>query len=483
MTRLTATAPAAPTRLGSFVPTRVLTLFLLLALFGCQGQAVPQVTSATPAPSAAPTSPRASDSSPTASTAPPPPTAAVAAPPTTAPFNQAIAKASPAVSIALAVSGDQARQDVDRLAGEIGSRVAGGPEQLRAADYLTRQLEAVGLATERQQFTFPAFTDRGSTLEVTGPRQLSPRTSTLYYSAGGEVEAELVDVGLARSGDFEPVAVRGKIALARRGEVRFGEKVETLAAAGARAVIIANNTSGLFAGSLGTGASLPAVAISADDGDALLGLIQAGRTTARIRVDADVQERAGYNVVGTKSGGPRTVVIGGHYDSVSAGPGANDNASGIATMLEVARVVAGRQYPFTIRFVGFDAEEIGLLGSRHYVGLLNEGQKRAVRAMINLDMVGVGDNLAFAGDSGLVDHAVDRAAAAGIGAGRLGGGGSSSDHASFQAAGIPTLFIHRREDPRYHTAGDQPEYVLPENLAVAGELVLEILDKLAKESP
>ena len=61
-------------------------------------------------------------------------------------------------------------------------------------------------------------------------------------------------------------------------------------------------------------------------------------------------------------------MAGGHLDSVTAGPGINDNASGSATLLEIARQLAGTPPAHTIRFAWWGAEELGLLGSRHYVG-------------------------------------------------------------------------------------------------------------------
>jgi aminopeptidase YwaD len=350
-------------------------------------------------------------------------------------------------------------------------------------DYLASQLEAAGLPTQRQPFTFSGYDERGSSLEVLAPQQLTLATETLVYSRGGEASGEVVYVDLARIGDFDPASVQGKIALAKRGEIRFGDKVANLAAAGATAVVIFNNQPGNFAGSLGGVSGVPSVSLSQSDGEQLLSLIQRVATIVRVKVDAEIQERAGVNLVATRAGGERIVLIGAHYDSVRAGPGANDNASGTATVLELARVIAGREYPFAVRFVAFDAEEIGLLGSAHYASQLGPAERAGMLAMINLDMVGVGDKLSFGGDAILVERAVRLARAAGVSPGRIGGGGgSASDHSSFMAIGVPALFVHRGEDPNYHTANDRAEYVLAEHLDVAGQLVLGLLDELAAEN-
>ena len=83
----------------------------------------------------------------------------------------------------------------------------------------------------------------------------------------------------------------------------------------------------------------------------------------------------------------RVFVIGAHYDTVNATPGADDNASGVAGMLEMARVLRSRPLPMTVRFVGFPFEEIGLLGSRQTAsGLADAGVP--VVGMVSFDMIG-----------------------------------------------------------------------------------------------
>src|SRR5439155_19212893 len=129
---------------------------------------------------------------------------------------------------------------------------------------------------------------------------------------------------------------------------------------------------------------LPTAMLSGQEGEALKVLVDAGPQRAHLAVAGQVQELVGRNVVARKPGASgKTVVVGGHYDSVPTGPGANDNGSGTAVTLEVARVMAGRDYPHTLEFVAFDAEELGLLGSEYYVGQLTPEQRQAVVAMIN----------------------------------------------------------------------------------------------------
>jgi hypothetical protein len=80
-------------------------------------------------------------------------------------------------------------------------------------------------------------------------------------------------------------------------------------------------------------------------------------------------------------------VVSAHYDSVAGGPGADDDGSGTAALLETARVLAGHPMPATIVFASFTGEEAGLLGSREFVRLAVEGKVKVVGALNN-DMVG-----------------------------------------------------------------------------------------------
>jgi aminopeptidase YwaD len=475
----------------SFSPRRLVLAFCLLAA-GCQSSSEAGSTATIVATASVPTAieaaPARGADTPTVAASPAATAAlqpALQASPQPAFAPSGSPAAAPAIPTnAAGFSGERAYQDVQALSEQIGSRVAGAPAQDLAADYIAQQLQAAGLDVERQPFTFTAFQDRGSSLEVLTPERFTVQTRTLAYSGSGALQGELVDVGLARPGDFDPASVQGRIALAKRGETQFREKVATLASAGASGVIIANNASGNFSGSLGASAGLPTVSVSMEDGEQLARLAARGPTSVSLTVSVEIAERTALNVIGNRPGTNGTIVIGGHFDSVAAGPGANDNASGTATVLELARATAARDYPFALRFVAFGAEEVGLLGSAHYVRQLSAAERAATFAMLNLDMVGVGDRVQFGGDAELVERATRLAAERGVRAGQLrGGAGSGSDHASFLAAGVPALFVYRGEDPNYHTASDRAEFVRPEHLASAGELVLAVLEELARDRP
>ncbi len=381
---------------------------------------------------------------------------------------------SPAASL---VSGDQAYRHVLALAEDIGSRPAGSDAERQAAQYISQQLITYGYQTEEQQFTFGYYVETAA-LEVLAPAPLSLNPRPLRLSGGGEVTAELVPAGLGRPQDFPPEGLKGRIALTERGDLSFSEKVTNAAAAGAAAVVIYNNVEGPFRGDLQEESPIPALSLSQAEGRQLQALLEEGPLTVRLSVQSGQETETSQNIIARSPQDDCQVIVGAHYDSVAAGPGANDNASGSATLLEIARVLDLSDQGEGVCFVAFGAEETVLSGSRHFVAALTSQGQPTPQAMVNLDMVGVGAEWQLMGSPSLVEKIDQEAAALGLDPvptePRL-----SSDHVSFMDAGIPAIFIHRFEDPHYHTEYDRAEFVEPQLLEEAAKLALLALAELA----
>lgn len=171
------------------------------------------------------------------------------------------------------------------------------------------------------------------------------------------------------------------------------------------------------------------------------------------------------------------VIIGAHYDSVPFGPGANDNGSGTATMVEVARELAWSPVPnVAVRYVAFGAEEIGLLGSEAYARQLSREDRARLRVMISIDMMAVGEQPAFGGSEPWLSEALARAASQGYEPLNLSGFlRRLSDHASFLDAGLPAMMFHWVEDPYYHTRFDVSENVQPWSMDLMGAIAIELV--------
>lgn len=97
-----------------------------------------------------------------------------------------------------------------------------------------------------------------------------------------------------------------------------------------------------------------------------------------------------YNLIVTKTGSVypnRYVIIDGHYDTKN-GEGANDNGSGVSIILETARLLRNVATEFSVKFINFSAEEVGLVGSSHYVSNIVVPQNLDIKILLNIDEVG-----------------------------------------------------------------------------------------------
>lgn len=460
-------------------------IFLLLLAAACQSAGLP-------APAIAPTSVAvvaptlALTAAPTAVPTPAPttvptalPTLAPTAVPTRAPTAAPTVPLPQGAIDAAHFDAARAYVHVQALAGGIGSRVAGTEGARRGAEYVRSQFQSYGLAVEVQTFPVRSFEQKALRLAVTAPQARAMEADALIYSPSGQVTAALVAApNQGRVQDYQGIDVKGKIVLVRRGDFLLSEKARFAASQGAAAVIIYNSEPQGFTGTLRDQVTIPAVAVSGDSGAMLLDMLRQGPVTISLDLQTEIAEREGRNVIARRPGSDRVLIFGGHMDSVPAGPGANDNASGTAVVLELARVLARSDRPETLLFIAFDAEEGGLIGSRHYVGSLGETDRRRVRAMFNFDMLGATDNdLLFIGSEDMQGLAQSSATRLGI-AGRVGElNGGGSDHQSFLDVGIPAVFFYR-DDPLFHTAQDTPDRVRPEHLAAAGRAALGMVAEL-----
>ncbi len=108
------------------------------------------------------------------------------------------------------------------------------------------------------------------------------------------------------------------------------------------------------------------------------------------RQDVRFRSETLQNVIVTKPGiafPNRYLLLSGHYDT-AAGPGVNDNGSGIAVMLEVARVLSDVETGLSVRFVNFSGEEVGLVGSRAYVDEIVVPEAMDIVLVLNVDEFG-----------------------------------------------------------------------------------------------
>jgi len=246
--------------------------------------------------------------------------------------------------------------------------------------------------------------------------------------------------------------------------------------------------------------SLEALIARANDGPISLDL---PGDPVSLRVQMETTSTDAFNVgailPGTGALADNFVIIGAHYDHVGFGgigsfpgnegvlhPGADDNASGTAGMMLVAKLLSERvrtlppeQPRRSILFLAFSAEEMGLLGSLHYTQRPIVPHERVV-LMLNLDMIGTLDdepleigNLRSAPElPSIVDPHFERSGL--LIARETSVGNARSDHASFDAVGVPNLFFFTGLHPRYHRPQDTPDLIDSEGATRIALLVTDI---------
>ena len=272
-----------------------------------------------------------------------------------------------------------------------GTRVSGSPGYDLSADYVAGRLQAAGYDVTLQPFQFLAFVSLSPPLlEQVSPAPGPIATTIIDYSGSGDVTAPVTAVqnGGCSAADFAGFPA-GDVALLDRGNCTFAVKATNAVGAGSRAVVVVNNAPGTVNGTLGSGFTLdiPVVGVGMVDGAQLAatpGLV------LRVRTSTFRGIATSHNVLAeSRTGDPDNVVmVGAHLDAVNAGPGINDNGSGVAAVLETALQMARVGTANRVRFAFWGAEESGLIGSRFYVEALDADALGRIAMYLNFDMIG-----------------------------------------------------------------------------------------------
>ncbi|KAF2018472.1 Zn-dependent exopeptidase [Aaosphaeria arxii CBS 175.79] len=255
-------------------------------------------------------------------------------------------------------------------------------------DYYTVELQGVELSIG----VSANLTANDKTIEV----------YAVTLAPSGHVSGPLVAVpnlGCEES-DFTE-SLEGKIAIIYRGTCEFGIKVGLAVSKGAIGVIAYNNGEGTLEGySLQKfedpeNPYVPVGGISQGAGEALVAQLEAGQEVT-VDLTTVTNVATSYNVIAQTKGGDQENVIhlGGHSDSVTAGPGINDNGSGTSSLLEVAAQLTRYAVKNAVRFSWWTAEEAGLLGATYYVSKLSPEEKQKIRLFLDFDMM-ASPNYAF----------------------------------------------------------------------------------------
>jgi len=374
------------------------------------------------------------------------------------------------------------------LAEEIGPRVLGTENDRRAADYIERQFTSAGLAVTRDVYPCPSWEHESTRLCVLPAHPVDGLAN--LFSPAGAVTAELAVVR-PRLRPPEREEVEGKVVLAPDipggvlGRNALAEHLEALGAAaligvcshGALAETKFFRTPNLKA--------MPVVCVSRPAGERLME--HAGE---RVRLDVECRrfDSESTNIIARTPGEGAVIVVGAHYDTAPLCPGAGDNGSGTATLIELACALAAEETAHPFEFIAFGGEEYGGRdgigeGARQYARL-HEDHVRDVLAMFAID--GVADVLA----TNVLHY--DPSVPGSTAAARLAADdptlaldphlSGASDHVIFRQRGVPAMWLSCAGPAApIHTPADDLTHVSPVGLENALNSALRLCRALDRK--
>ncbi|KAI0140013.1 Zn-dependent exopeptidase [Hypoxylon sp. NC0597] len=278
------------------------------------------------------------------------------------------------------------------------TRVIGSEGHSGTLEYIYSALESLGGYYTLSKQPFPAVLGKvyesrlvigHEVPESASPMSLTPPTTNREPVYGDLV---LVENEGCHASDY-PANVTGNIAFILRGTCSFGAKSELAGKAGAVAAIVYNYESGAVSGTLEnpTPNHVATFGLSGNDAGPIVEKLKAGEVVDSIAyIDSEVKQIQTTNIIAqTVEGDPNNcVMLGGHSDSVSEGPGINDDGSGSLTLLEVATQLTNFTVNNCVRFAWWAGEEEGLLGSDYYVEVLPKEENKKIRLFMDYDMMG-----------------------------------------------------------------------------------------------
>jgi aminopeptidase YwaD len=293
------------------------------------------------------------------------------------------------------------------LCEDIGPRLSGTPADERAVEYIAEHFRRCGAHVEVQDYPCPSWECEATELTLLAPGGPEPVTAFAQtFTEACDLEAELVTVGTRHELDLAP-DLEGKTLLLY-GEAATGlafNRNPTLLTAEERralALIVVSPDETVSTKLIRDPfLRVPAAAVSQSAGRRLR---QNEGRRVRLRIRARRYDSSGHNVIGRVAGKEQGhIVVAAHYDTAADSPGATDNASGTAVVLELCELFAGQAQACSgrrrlgIDFIAYGAEEYGRHG-RHYGHGDNKGSAeyvrhhpdrvREARAVVEADCVG-----------------------------------------------------------------------------------------------
>jgi len=407
-------------------------------------------------------------------------------------------------NLVLDISADEIFAHIENMCAH-GPRYVGSEADSKAIEYFKKKLNEYGAEVIEEEFEAPAFEERKSLLKITSPIEMEIPCKAVFFTTptpSEGVSGELIFVGSGSKEEFEKTNVEGKIVVVENSpespKGALGLEISLAASKGAEAYVLAHFASPPYVLMTETGffdrskrfvemepKEIPAVIIGSLHWKKLYSLMEKDTVKGTLLVDAIREKRKTKNVRGIipgKKHPEKRILLVAHRDTVSC-PGASDNTSGNAIILELARIFSKYRPDTTIEIVSFGAGEVlGCVGSWTYMEKHKDELKNVIGA-INLDAVGFGGHLRIVTEGSWIDagpiktdtkinrlleeaakdlNYVVKHTVCMLGL---------SDATPFLVNDVPAAWLWKYDDPYWHTDLDIPENIDPNSLKITAEIV------------
>jgi aminopeptidase YwaD len=410
------------------------------------------------------------------------------------------------------IKGRKELEHIRRLS-KIGDRFVGTEGDRKAIRYIRKEFKALGLEVKETKIKVPTFIElRESVLRVEATGEPFAAIPPYFSPSTPEegIRAEVAFVGEGEEEDYKRTEVQGKIVLILEtglGYSKFwlGTFAERAAQHGAVGLIVIHPMPWPYRMSMEAGNSkienrfctkrLPGVCISGVDGAKLMHHIGKGEALVYLNVQTNTEDRESVVLSGIKRGTtlPRERIgLIGHRDNGIA-PGANDNLSGSGCQLEIARVMSKKKSKRSFEFISSTAEEGVTIGAWNYCQVHKEDLKKNMKALIDIDMVGVGgmvkqverglwpDSPPILQPKWLMKMVDEVAEDLGYYFGRMTAGWGVAESARFMEIGVPATWFWAPDDPYYHSVHDSFDKINPNSLKAVSDVAAIVMWRLANQ--
>lgn len=384
---------------------------------------------------------------------------------------------------------------LERMCDEAGGRLPGTENNAKALGILKEELEAIGYEVKFESFEMPGWTRGDDIVKMTEPLERELRALALGYVDNKPFfNAEILDAENGTEEDFNKIDIEGKIALVSASKTSRSKIIDIAAQNGAEAVLFINKKTGgkLICGVAnfyGKPAAIPAYTITYEEGMWIKRLL---KRNVPVKIDIETNSYCHdeplieNNVVVSLSGKTdKRIVIGAHVDSWDVGNGGVDNGQGTAILYDLAYLLKkySPENECHIDFVWFNAEELGLWGSKAYA---QSHSDENIITMLNMDMTGtpIGiNNFGYSEFKPFYEEILDNINGFDWEKGVVDNPWTNSDHIFFMLEGIPAFNVWGHlDEPQYdyyHDFGDTYDKQNKRYLADAAAVISVIIYELA----